>query len=383
MKIDLYHNIRWSLYKASVFRELHRIAVENGYCVRFTHVADTSGQRKALSAVDLSWHDYPHEVLFEGVYEEVPKLKLYKALFSRVLRSDADLILVQGFDRPEHWLMLLAAVLSRKKASTFCDSTLNDRRQGHIKGALKRFFFSCCSGVFCYGERAREYLLHYGVPPHKIFQRYQAAALPESYKMESIPCLREQAAAENAGPMFLYVGRLASEKGLQTLVLAFANAKHHLPGSRLIMVGGGSEENILKKLAASLGLEKDVVFTGGLSQESLSRYYLSATCLVLPSRSEPWGLVVNEALHYGCPVVVSERCGCVPELVKEGVSGYSFPVDDVTVLSKRLIQAVTEFSDARTVAQRCLDVIGPYDPATAASQLLEGCCAMLDRSTRR
>ena len=63
--------------------------------------------------------------------------------------------------------------------------------------------------------------------------------------------------------------------------------------------------------------------------EEIGRLFERGAALVLPSHSEPWGLVVNESLSYGCPVVVSDICGCVPDLVLDGVTGYSFPVGDV------------------------------------------------------
>lgn len=377
MKVDLYHNIRWSRYKAAVFSELYRAAKIDDELIRFIHVADTSGQRKALSAVDLSWHQYPHRLLFQGDYDQIPRRQLYISLFMSVLRSDADLVLIQGFDQPEHWLMLLAAIVSRKKRAAFCDSTLNDRKQNRIKGLLKRLFFSRCSGVFCYGDRAREYLLHYGVPPERIIQRYQAAALPSNYREDDIFDLRESAANGSDNPGFLYVGRLSEEKGLNTLVDAFSSVKTKLSKARLVIVGGGHLEQTLKKKVASLALDGSVEFAGGMPLEALSQHYLKATCLILPSESEPWGLVVNEALHYGCPVVVSDRCGCVPELVKDGVSGYAFPANDVEALSNKLLQMVADASDTQAVARRCLDVVRPYNPTTAATQILKGCRAML------
>lgn len=382
MKIDVYHNIRWSRYKASVFSELHRISAKEMALFRFTQVADTSGQRTALSKVDLTWHKYPHTLLFTGDYENIPRLPLYRTLFTRIWRTDADLVLIQGFDQPEHWIMLFATILKRKRRATFCDSTLSDRRQSWLKGILKRIFFSLCSGVFCYGERAQQYLAHYGVPSTRIFKRCQAAALPTSYDEQNIPEFRARAAAPTNSPTFLYVGRLSQEKGLDTLVHAFASTKSQLKQARLVLVGGGPLKQQLQELAQGLGIADDVVLTGGTTQEALADHYLSATCLVLPSRSEPWGLVVNEALHYGCPVVVSDRCGCVPELVQEGVTGYAFPANNIAALAERLLQIAAEAADTRAVAQRCLDVIRPYSPTAAAMQMLEGCRAMLTEAAR-
>jgi glycosyltransferase involved in cell wall biosynthesis len=91
-------------------------------------------------------------------------------------------------------------------------------------------------------------------------------------------------------------------------------------------------------------------------------------------------LVVNEALSYGCPVVVSSACGCVPDLVRDGLTGYSFEVGNVDDLVKAM-DAVRSFSDNReAVARRCLDVVSEYTPERASSQILDGCVRMVGNS---
>ncbi len=96
-----------------------------------------------------------------------------------------------------------------------------------------------------------------------------------------------------------------------------------------------------------------MTFAGSLQDEPLTREYYGATCMVLPSFSEPWGLVVNEALAHGCPAVVSESCGCVPELVIDGVSGYSLPQATLPDCSARCLKAMEAFADASGTAHRC------------------------------
>lgn len=383
IKIDLYHNIRWSRYKAAVFSELCNPAHGNSQGIRIIQIADTSSERIALSNVDLTYHNYPHTVLFEGSYQRIPKWRLMTTLFSRVWHSDADLILLPGFSSPEHWLMLLAAVLRRKKRTTFCDSTLLDRPQSKVKGLLKRIFFSACHGVYCYGQRAREYLLHYGVPESRIHVRCQAAALPANYSPKNVLESRLQRSSPKQAPRFTYVGRLSPEKGLDTLIAAFANFRGAWPQSRLVIIGGGPLRQSLEQqaLGLGLGLGDAVEFAGSMGQEALAEQYLQATCLVLPSRSEPWGLVVNEALHYGCPVVVSDNCGCVPELVVDGITGFAFKTDDADDLAEKMVSVVTQFTDPCLVADRCLKLISNYTPVAAAKQILKGCLCVMDNRT--
>jgi len=373
MRIDIYHNIRWSRYKARVFSALYRKAIATKIDIRFTQIADTIENRTALSNVELGYHQYPHKLLFPGSYDQIPKWKLIAILFFNVIHSKADLVLIPGYDLPEYWSMLAAAILSGKKRGVFCDSTLLDRKQLLIKRIFKRFFFYWCDIFFGYGIRSRELLMYYGVKSERIFQRCQAAALPDEYDTINVRESRLRCASFANAHQFLYVGRLSQEKGIDTLLYAFAKVHLQIPTSKLILVGSGPQLDELRSLALSLGLDMAVEFAGSTNQEKLATHYLCASCLVLPSYSEPWGLVVNEALHYGCPVVVSDRCGCVPELVQNNLTGYTFKAGDANDLSSKLLRLVTEFTDLEQVTDRCLEAISLYTPDAAAEQILNGC----------
>lgn len=377
MRVDIYHNILWSKYKAGVFSEMHRLAMDHGISIAFFQVAESETDRIGLSEVDLNRHRYPFELLFKGAYSHIPRTKLISTLFKRVYHSDADLVLLPGFSEPVHWGMLFAALLSGKKRVVFCDSTLRDRYQSKLKGILKRLFFSLCHGYFTYGKRGKEYLIHYGAKPSTVFQRVQAAALPEGYSPQSALQVRLDTVHASNIPVFLYVGRLSTEKSVDVLLRAFANVLIELPNATLRVVGSGPQRDELITLSEQLGLGVYVNFVGSLDLNSLAREYASATCFVLPSRSEPWGLVVNEALHFGCPVVVSDACGCVPELVEEGTTGFSFRVGDAKDLSLRMIQAVAVFSNIEKTADHCLRVIADFSPEKSARQTLEACTILI------
>src|SRR5258707_12307108 len=122
-------------------------------------------------------------------------------------------------------------------------------------------------------------------------------------------------------------------------------------------------------MGRELGVADPIRSRGSRGDEPLSREYFSATCMVLPSMSEPWGLVVNEALSHGCPSVVSESCGCVPELVIDGISGYAFPAGDVPAMLRTMLKWIEAFADTAAAANRCMDVIQRYDRPSAASNM--------------
>ena len=381
MKIDIYHNIRWSRYKARVFSALHRRANIEQIDIRFFQIADTSSQRADLSGVNLEFHQYPHELLFPGSYNAIQKTTLIKKLFWRVMNSDAELVLIPGYDRVEHWCMLLACIISGKMRGVFCDSTLNDKRQSLVKGLFKRIFFGFCNGIFGYGTRSQELLIYYGVPLSRIFQPCQAAALSDNYTLETARESRLRLAPIPTNPRLLYVGRLSTEKCIDVLLRAFAKLLKAIPSAQLVIIGSGPQADALKALATDLSVGNLVVFTGAMDQASIADQYSSSTCLVLPSRSEPWGLVVNEALHYGCPVVVSDNCGCVPELVQEGITGFSFKTFDEDDLCNKMKKLISEFDDVNMTTNHCLKTIAQFTPDKAAENVLRGCKMIVSKAT--
>jgi len=338
---------------------------------RFVHVAETEISRKRLGPVDYSTHAYPFDVIFKGAYEEVDKWPLYHQLLKLSSSSSSGSIVLPGYSSIEHWLMLLSARLSGKKVGVFCDSTIRDRKQNALKSILKRFFFANCKAVFAYGQRSREYLNYLGVPDQNIFFPCQAAAsLKISMQIDEIIAYR-LAALTGPGRTFCYVGRLSPEKNLLTMISAWAKHQEQSSADRLRIIGDGPQRAEIEETIRRHGLEDSITLTGPLIADQLAGEYLRAHALLLPSLSEPWGLVVNEAFYYGCPAIVSKACGCVPELI-ETTTGHVFEPDDESHLLELLGQISTDPAMLASTARQCRAVIDQYTPEAAAKNILRG-----------
>ncbi len=336
-------------------------------------------QRSMLGNVDLSYHQYPYRLLFPGRSNDVPLYRLITALMADVFRNPSELVVLPGYERIEYWAMLMVCILLRRKRAVWCDSTAYDQAKKYRwKEIAKAFFFQHCDGVFCYGTRSKEYVESYGVHKQKIYYRCQAAALSHRYDAAAILGYYERNPAEADISRFLYIGRLAEEKGLYDLLEAFCYVHEQLPETKLDIVGSGYLEGELRERTRGLGLEAAVAFLGSKDPEDIGQLLMSSTALILPSHKEPWGLVVNEALSYGCPVVVSNICGCTPELVLDGATGYSFPAGDIRALGVAMISAVRMSKDRFSVAKKCLDLIAQYTPEHAAAEILSGCVSILE-----
>jgi glycosyltransferase involved in cell wall biosynthesis len=377
MRVAIYHNILWSKYKGVVFSRVHLDGEPRGVTPSFIQIAETEEIRIGLGGVDLSYHQYPFRLLFRGSYTKAPLFRRIGALARDLYKHPVDLVIMPGYHRAEYWAMLAVCIVLRRKRAVFCDSTTADRPRVAWRDLAKRWFFGWCNGFFCYGTRSKEYLMSYGVSESKIAFRCQAAALPHDYSEAKVLAHYASNWRGRADqPHFVYVGRLSSEKGLEDLFSAFCILHQRFPRARLDFIGAGPLKEHLKRRAAGLKMTHAISFPGSKSLDEIAVLFQTCTALVLPSHSEPWGLVVNEALSYGCPVVVSSVCGCTPDLVRDGVTGYSFEVGNVDDLV-RALDSVRCLSDNRpAVAQQCLEVISEYTPARAATQILDGCLRM-------
>jgi glycosyltransferase involved in cell wall biosynthesis len=382
-RISIYHNILWSKYKGEVFSHVHSLALDRGVDISVTQIAETEGQRTDLSSIDLSYHTYPYRLLFRGSQDSVVWYKRIFAATRDIYKNPSDLVVLPGYHRIEYWAMLLACILLRRRRAVFSDSTPFDKPEVRWREFAKRLFFARCHGCFTYGSRSKEYLMSYGVDESRIYIRRQAAALPHDYDPAAVIKRYEgMGSSHSRQPRFVFIGRLAVEKGLFDLLRAFRLVKARLSNARLDLVGAGPLKEDLKREAVSLGVQDSVNFVGSKDLDGLVPLFYESVAMVLPSHSEPWGLVVNESLSYGCPVVVSDLCGCVPELVIDGVTGYRFQTGNIDALAAAMI-SVNKMSENRlAVAKECLTVIAGFTPARAASQLLDGCMTILGDAER-
>ena len=199
---------------------------------------------------------------------------------------------------------------------------------------------------FCYGipggTLQKENFLYYGIPEARIFIRPMTVSQERiRHAYEALPSKSriKQEFGLDGKSVFLFVGRLETVKNVDILIDAFGKIKVSKPDTALVIIGDGNERDNLEKMVVSNGIP-DVYFAGYQVFPALTKYYKLADVFVLPSSFEPWGLVVNEAMICGLPVIVSTKVGCRQDLIAEGKNGYIFesgcPYSLVSVMKKML-----------------------------------------------
>lgn len=192
-------------------------------------------------------------------------------------------------------------------------------------------------GFLAYGQAARQYLHSLKVADEKI--SILAQAVDNEHWMEAARNADKDAVRRVhniTGRMALYVGDLIYRKGVHHLVEAWAALPQPLQQQNtLLLVGDGDERAKLEAQVTTLGAQ-NVVFAGAIPHNELAPYYAAADFLVLPTRLDVWGLVVNEAMAAGLPVLCSKYAGCAGELIIPGQTGEVFDPADEAAFRERL-----------------------------------------------
>lgn len=252
------------------------------------------------------------------------------------------------------------------------DSQWGDRRRNPVKEWIKGWWARRhYDAAFAAGERAAAYLQMMGFPREKIWTGYdvvdnQTFATGAALARQDGTALRMRLHLPEK--FFLFVGRFAPEKNLPRLVEAYASYRHAAGTDAwgLVLVGGGPQEALLRQQVHGI---PDVVFAGAHQSDELGLYYGLASCLILPSVSETWGLVVNEAMAAGLPVIVSHRCGCVAELVRPGFNGYVIDPLDVDGMARTMAVMSSTLVDCASMGDASRQIVALYTPETWANSL--------------
>ncbi len=254
--------------------------------------------------------------------------ELGKALIRKLESADIQTIFLAGYGRPENRAVIRWAHKKKKRVILFFETKENDFRRFFFKEWVKRRIVKHVHGALCGGLPQKNYALKLGIPSNRI--ALSCDVVDNDFFSREAGAVREQAAEwrmkldlpEN---YFFSCSRFVRQKNIFTLLDAYRN--YRARGDRnnwgLIICGAGPlRQQLLREISA-----KDTAGVRLIDFQPPARlvpYYALARCFILASTYEPWGLVVNEAMACGLPVLVSRAAGAAAELVREGENGMTF-----------------------------------------------------------
>nr|WP_238710587.1 glycosyltransferase family 4 protein [Oceanipulchritudo coccoides] len=229
-----------------------------------------------------------------------------------------------------------------------------------LKNFFKGLFLKILADVFFVsGERSRQHFIkQLGIPARRILCKYSVVDNQHFSRKGS----------HSREPVILCVARFSPEKNLSCLIEAFQKSRL-AEGYKLRIIGGGPDRKLLEAIVDE---RRRVELLDWVEYADLPDQYGQARFFILPSIFEPWGLVINEAMAGGLPIIASDACGCVPDLVTRS-NGFVFPADDKEELT-RLLDQIAELkeSDWEKLSTASTNIISGYRCEDWAEQLRKG-----------
>ena len=259
------------------------------------------------------------------------------------LLKTSDVLWVHGWDSNLRRKTLSIASKARIPTLMRGENTLIAMPKGSgLRSFFKRYYlkriFRCCSGFLCIGTDNRNYYKSYGIDTARLFsmpysvdnEYFNMQAMAAASRREEF---RQSLGLQPNRPIILFAGKLLKRKHPLSLFKAWKQLDHKTTRyPYLIYVGDGRERAELETLSAS---EKSLKILGFRNQSELPAFYDLADVFVLPSKQEPWGLSINEAMACNTAVITSDQCGCSSDLVDESC-GIIFPAGNVDALTSAL-----------------------------------------------
>lgn len=324
---------------------------------------NAAGQRLAVQAVECcaaentyQWDKIEGAAAFSRatLTEHDDHSRPWRQAVARRLRAALDeskpqAVVVAGWATADAFAALDWCSQHKIPAVAMSESTAWDERRvawkEWVKGRLVKKFSAGLAG----GTPHAEYLSQLGLPREKIFLGYDIVDNAH-FSAKAGEARNQTAALRNKlalpGKFFLASARFVEKKNLPGLIRAYADyrtksAAAGRPPSEiwdLVLLGDGALKPQLITLVAELGLQSAVHLPGFKQYGELPAYFGLASAFVHASTTEQWGLVVNEAMASGLPVLVSNRCGCARDLVADGVNGFTFAPENLEELSRRMLE---------------------------------------------
>lgn len=301
---------------------------------------------------------YKYEFLKK--YTFVNKLSSFFSIINPGIIEKAEaykptLIIIFGWNYFSHLMMMLhykgkIPVIFRGDSTSIDDEEANPFKV-FLRYAILKWVYRNVDYVLSPGSASDAYFIKSGVKEAQIVRCAHAVdnlrfSVFSQDEFDKLILLKDRLRIEAKDVVFLFAGKFIDKKNPLLLIKAFhkvAMQKHHV---RLIVVGDGILESAIKRQISNLNdsIRSRIHLFPFQDQQSIKLFYRLASVFVLPSKGpgETWGLSVNEALASGTPVLVSTKCGCAHDIVKEGINGYIFKSDDFIDLENKMLLCCDE-----------------------------------------
>lgn len=319
MRVLILHNQLWTQYKSVVFQGIYEDFKISGdeLLVLQTSICEKS----RLNILDFNpsnfKYTYPYILLNDMSLEESNPFRTTLLWIYYIIKFKPDVINLTGYSEIGTIFVLIYAKIFNIKTLMTNESIHSNRLHKptiskRIIKSFKNFIFQLTDGFLSYGIKSNDYLFRFGIPKRRIL------SFLNSFDRSKFRSDNSQI-VKSTIPYILFVGRLSEEKNLNSLIELARMFVMDSLNYRIKIIGEGDEYNNLSSIISKENLPIDL--EGAKNWNQLDAIYKSSIAFILPSLNETWGMVANEALEMGIPVICSSACGCADDLVINEVNG--------------------------------------------------------------
>lgn len=364
-------------YHLARLKALHTRLAEEGVALtalETSRIDETYAWREETGATP-----YARAVALSGLgAESAAPVETRMAVTAALDLIDADAVAIPSYSTPDAQAALAWCRRHRRTAILMFDSRAEDAERTPWREAVKRALVRQYDAALVAGTPQTAYVVALGMPPSHVFTPVDV--VDNDHFQDGADRARRSGNVPVPGPYLLSVNRFTARKNVGRLIEAYGSYRRRTRTPwPLVLLGDGPERARLERLAA----QTEGVLFGGFQQiDSLPTWYGGAGAYVHPALADPWGLVVNEAMAAGLPVLVSTGAGCSLDLVEEGANGFLFEPYDSEALADRLVSLTAAPERHDRMGRRSREIIARYTPGTFADGLWSAVQAGHARSDR-
>lgn len=291
---------------------------------------------------------------------------------------DYDLVLAFEYSTKEGVKLVMRCKKQKIPYVINCDGVILEQHGNFIKDMLKKHLIKGAAGYFASGENAKKYLVRYGADPDKVFihtfsELEDGDILKAPVSAEEKQRLREKLGLPVRQKIAVAVGRFIPLKRYGELISAWSEMPQDVT---LLLIGGGSERESYERIIKEKHLN-NIIIEDFHPKNELTEYYRASDIFVHPTSYDVWGLVVNEAMANGLPVVASDHCVAALELIRDGENGFLVAMGDDGAMCKKAARILSDPALYSTMAQNAPETIRPYTMHNMAQTQAEAIQAIL------
>ena len=256
--------------------------------------------------------------------------------FHKIFKENDDILILDGYGFASQVMLILFLKLVRKKYILSVDGGFIQQNESILKRVLKRVLISNAAGYFSSSENTDKYLIYYGANRQKIMRHYLSSLYNEDIRHEEYNSIREQKYMRKYGVkssnIIIGIGRFIYSKGFDVLL----KSSEYIESDADIVIIGGEITDEYRSIMKQLSKADKIHIIPYCQKDMLLKLMDDSTIFVLPTRYDVWGLVINEAMARGLPVITTDMCGAGISLLENGKNGFIIKPNDEKELAEKI-----------------------------------------------